>query len=292
MRKLEMEKGLEVWILRRDEVVEAEKEKLLLSQSLKKIMETPRSCKMEKIGEYYAGTMKIPRKEKGDGMTFGFFLDSQEKKAVFLEDSGHLESFLEENLDSLGKAENEQMVLVGLLHLLIQDDVIQLERLEEGLFSLEEELLKRIPENFQERTARYRRRLFTLHTYYEQLANLADKMEDDPDLMQQGKTVREWGWLAEKAERLHDHVETLREYLLQIRELYLSRTAEQQNRIMTLLTVITTIFLPLTLIAGWYGMNFPNMPELHWRYGYIAVIAVSTLTVILEILYFRKKKML
>ena len=220
-----------------------------------------------------------------------------------------MESFLEENLDSLGKAENEQMVLVGLLHLLIQDDVIQLERLEEGLFSLEEELLKRIPENFQERTARYRRRLFTLHTYYEQLANLADKMEDDPDLMQQGKTVREWGWLAEKAERLHDHVETLREYLLQIRELYLSRTAEQQNRIMTLLTVITqieirqnkimksltivtAIFLPLTLIAGWYGMNFPNMPELHWRYGYIAVIAVSTLTVILEILYFRKKKML
>ena len=73
MRKLEMEKGLEVWILRRDEVAEAEKEKLLLSQSLKKIMETPRSCKMEKIGEYYAGTMKIPRKEKGDGMTFGFF---------------------------------------------------------------------------------------------------------------------------------------------------------------------------------------------------------------------------
>ena len=50
MRKLEMEKGLEVWILRRDEVAEAEKEKLLLPQSLKKIMETPRSCKMEKIG--------------------------------------------------------------------------------------------------------------------------------------------------------------------------------------------------------------------------------------------------
>ena len=53
-----------------------------------------------------------------------------------------------------------------------------------------------------------------------------------------------------------------------------------------------TLFLPLTLIAGWYGMNFPNMPELHWRYGYAAVIGLSVLTVTLEILYFKKKKML
>ncbi len=87
-------------------------------------------------------------------------------------------------------------------------------------------------------------------------------------------------------------MEMLREYLIQIRELYQSRTAEQQNRIMTMLTVITTVFLPLTLIAGWYGMNFPNMPELHWRYGYAVVIGLSVLIVTLEILYFKKKKML
>ena len=47
-----------------------------------------------------------------------------------------------------------------------------------------------------------------------------------------------------------------------------------QNRIMKLLTIVTTIFMPLSLIAGWYGMNFTNMPELDWAYGYPAVIAL------------------
>ena len=60
----------------------------------------------------------------------------------------------------------------------------------------------------------------------------------------------------------------------------------------TMLTIITTIFLPLTLIAGWYGMNFPQMPEFGWKYAYLGVILISALIVIVEILYFKKKKML
>jgi magnesium transporter len=59
---------------------------------------------------------------------------------------------------------------------------------------------------------------------------------------------------------------------------------------MTLLTVITSIFLPLTLIAGWYGMNFRYMPELNWKFGYPAVFLLSVIIVIACIRYFRKKK--
>ena len=61
---------------------------------------------------------------------------------------------------------------------------------------------------------------------------------------------------------------------------------------MTVLTVITSIFLPLTLIAGWYGMNFANMPELTWRWGYPAVILVSALILIVSLIFFHKKKWL
>lgn len=53
---------------------------------------------------------------------------------------------------------------------------------------------------------------------------------------------------------------------------------------------LTTLFLPLTLFTGWYGMNFADMPELHWRYGYPVVIAAAVILVILEIIYFKKKK--
>lgn len=294
MKKLKLKKGADVWILGREE---ENAEGMMLPEILKKSMKNLRYCKMERTGENYVGTIKVPRQEKAGGIAFAFYLeeprsDEDGGQLMIEEESGRLAVMVEENREDLEGSEDGHAFMLNLLHLLMQDDVLQLERLEESMYALEEELLKGIPENFQERTARCRRKLFTLHTYYEQMVNLAQNMEDAPHLARQDETCAEWGRLADKAERLHNHVEMLREYLIQIRELYQSRTAEQQNRIMTMLTVITTIFLPLTLIAGWYGMNFPNMPELRWRYGYAVVIGLSVLIVTLEILYFKKKKML
>ena len=294
MKKLKLKKGADVWILGREE---ENAEGMMLPEILKKSMKNLRYCKMERTGENYVGTIKVPRQEKSGGIAFAFYLeephsDEDGGQLMIEEESGRLAVMVEENREDLEGSEDGHAFMLNLLHLLMQDDVLQLERLEESMYALEEELLKGIPENFQERTARCRRKLFTLHTYYEQMVNLAQNMEDAPHLARQDETCAEWGRLADKAERLHNHVEMLREYLIQIRELYQSRTAEQQNRIMTMLTVVTTIFLPLTLIAGWYGMNFPNMPELHWRYGYAVVIGLSVLIVTLEILYFKKKKML
>ena len=58
---------------------------------------------------------------------------------------------------------------------------------------------------------------------------------------------------------------------------------------MATLTVITAIFLPLTLLVGWYGMNFAYMPELNFRYGYLIIFLVSIIIIVLEILFFKKK---
>ena len=64
------------------------------------------------------------------------------------------------------------------------------------------------------------------------------------------------------------------------------------NKTMQLFTVVTTIFLPLTLIAGWYGMNFKNMPELQLKYGYFVIIGISIAIVIVLVYWFKKKKYL
>ena len=72
---------------------------------------------------------------------------------------------------------------------------------------------------------------------------------------------------------------------MQIREVYQSLIDERQNEIMKLLTIVTTIVLPLSLVAGWYGMNFTNMPELTWHYGYGFIILLSIVITILNILY-------
>ena len=79
---------------------------------------------------------------------------------------------------------------------------------------------------------------------------------------------------------------------MQLRDLYKAHLDIKQNRIMTVLTVVTTIFMPLTLIAGWYGMNFHFMPELNWKWSYPVVIIISIAIAVGSLLFFKKKKWL
>ena len=79
---------------------------------------------------------------------------------------------------------------------------------------------------------------------------------------------------------------------MQVRDLYNVELEVKQNKTMTVLTVVTTIFMPLTLIVGWYGMNFRYMPELEWRWSYPIVILVSILVIVFCLIFFKKKKWL
>ncbi|MCJ7580564.1 MAG: magnesium and cobalt transport protein CorA, partial [Candidatus Aminicenantes bacterium] len=72
----------------------------------------------------------------------------------------------------------------------------------------------------------------------------------------------------------------------------LSSISNRMNEIMKVLTIIATIFIPLTFIAGVYGMNFQFMPELGWKWGYFAVWAVFVSVVLLMVIFFRKRKWL
>ena len=77
---------------------------------------------------------------------------------------------------------------------------------------------------------------------------------------------------------------------MEIWEIYQSQISIRQNDIMKILTIVTTIFLPLSLLAGWYGMNFEYMPELHWRYGYVGVLVAAVLIVTFSMILFRRKR--
>jgi magnesium transporter len=95
--------------------------------------------------------------------------------------------------------------------------------------------------------------------------------------------------------QLLDLVESYRDLGASLMELYLSMESQRLNEVMRVLTVISTIFIPLTFIAGVYGMNFQhdaspyNMPELSWRWGYPVVMAVMLLIGVLMLFWFRKK---
>lgn len=89
-----------------------------------------------------------------------------------------------------------------------------------------------------------------------------------------------------------DTIETSRDMLSGMLDIYLSSISNRMNEIMKFLTIIGTIFIPLTFIVGIYGMNFEFMPEIRWRYGYFAVMAFMFAIGVFMLFYFKKKKWL
>lgn len=98
---------------------------------------------------------------------------------------------------------------------------------------------------------------------------------------------------------IYDHLVRIEMLTLGLRDMtesvlstYLSSVSNRMNEVMKVLTLIATIFIPLTFIAGIYGMNFVNMPELEWRYGYFVILIVMAVIGISLAIYFRRKKWL
>jgi magnesium transporter len=89
-----------------------------------------------------------------------------------------------------------------------------------------------------------------------------------------------------------DHIESLRDIISGMVDIYLTSISNRMNSVMKVLTIISTIFIPLTFIAGVYGMNFVFMPELQWPLSYPIVLFVMLVIVVVMLLFFKKKKWL
>jgi magnesium transporter len=87
-----------------------------------------------------------------------------------------------------------------------------------------------------------------------------------------------------------DTLETFRDMVSGMIDIYLSGLSYKMNEIMKVLTLIATIFIPLTFIVGLYGMNFRNMPEIQWQYGYYLVWGIMIGVVVIMLTYFRRKR--
>ncbi|BDD07719.1 magnesium transport protein CorA [Fulvitalea axinellae] len=113
-------------------------------------------------------------------------------------------------------------------------------------------------------------------------------LRDGHDLVGE-ETVRYFRDVYDHVIQINETVETLRDLLSGVMDLYLSGTSNRMNQTMQVLTVIATIFIPLTFLAGVYGMNFKYMPELGWRYGYLGVWVIMLSVAAVMLLYFKRK---
>ena len=169
-----------------------------------------------------------------------------------------------------------------------KDDII-FDSIEKEIMDLEQALIATEKRDCVSEIISLRKRLMVLKKYYEQFLNVLDILVENENGIFDGKTLRSFKMLYRRTERRFQNVLNLREYVTQVRESYEAEVDISLNTTMKIFTVVTTIFLPLTLIVGWYGMNL-KMPEYGWKYGYLFVGLLSLTCIAGIIIFFKRKK--
>ena len=213
-----------------------------------------------------------------------FYLE-KERMVCFTSQKEAVEGLITELLDKV----TEDRLLSAFLNEITKKDDIAFEAIEREIMQLEQALITAGKRDCVLEIVDLRKRLMVLKKFYEQMMNVLDMMIENENGVFDSKTLRSFRMLYRRTERRFQNVLNLRESVTQVRESYEAEVDISLNTTMKIFTVVTTIFLPLTLIVGWYGMNF-DMPEYEWSHGYLFVTVVSVTCIAAGIVFFRKKK--
>ncbi len=180
----------------------------------------------------------------------------------------------------------------ALIDAIVDSYFIILEKLGEKIESMEEQLVAEPTNKTLRQIHSVKRELISLRRSVWPLRELINGLEKTESPLIKKSTRLYLRDVYDHTIQVIDTVETFRDMVSGMLDIYLSSLSNRMNAVMKVLTIIATIFIPLTFIAGVYGMNFKYMPELGWRWGYAAVLLVMTAVVGIMLIYFKKKKWL
>ena len=172
-------------------------------------------------------------------------------------------------------------VFSSILLSLIKNDSDFLSLMEKEAEETEEKILEDRDTNFFPLLTKRKRVVSKFEAFYLDMLSILDELEDIEETQNNS--------LKQKLSRLEVYPGRISQIISEIRSEGESLQLDKENKTMEFLTVITTIFLPLTLLTGWYGMNWKGMKELDWKWGYLVFIGVSIAIVAFEIIYFLKR---
>lgn len=246
-------------------------------------------CKMESHRDFLFGTIRVPEKGKKE-KHIEFALYIMKGKILLLDEEGKIE----EQVQFVAKSAIHQeytieRFLYDFLQSFISNDLLFLEAIEQEIANIEEDVLKGKADRFNYRMLPIKKVIARFYHYYSQLTEIGEEILDNQENFFDKEDLQTFQIYSDRVCRLAGEAQLLREYAMQVQEVYQSEIGLRQNNVMKILTIVTTIFLPLSLIAGWYGMNFSFMPELQYHYSYPIVFLVSILIVIVSLVFFKKK---
>lgn len=198
-------------------------------------------------------------------------------------------------LEEMPQTVSLSYILFRILDQIIEANQNYLEHLNDLVETLEGRVLKEAPVSCINEMIALRKQMTYLRKAHEPLEDLVADLLNPLSVLnplseqKDDEGPRYFSILNFRLKRVSIQIQQLGEYITHIREAYDAQVDIKQNHIMKIFTIVTTVFLPLTLIAGWYGMNFTSMPELNWRYGYLYVLVLSVLSSILCLYCFKRK---
>ncbi len=177
-----------------------------------------------------------------------------------------------------------------LMDLIIDNYFVVLEKFGEAIEFLEEEVVKRPTPQTLHDVHRFKYDMIMLRKSVWPLREVIGRMDRKESDLIQDATAIYFKDVYDHTIIAIDNIETYRDILSGMLDIYLSSISNRLNEIMKVLTIIATIFMPLTFLAGVYGMNFKHMPELDWLWGYPFALGLMTAVAFSMLLYFRRKK--
>jgi len=172
----------------------------------------------------------------------------------------------------------------------VLEDIYRIsEELWDELEVLEDKVLVEPSEQTLKRIQGIKRSLIIMRKTTRSIREVANRISMLEDSFLDKRVLRRFESIYKHAVDIMDSIEILSEILSSILDIYLSSIGNKTNEIMKVLTIIGTIFIPLTFITGIYGMNFKYMPELYWQWSYPIVLIGMLLIGIAMLFYFRKR---
>ncbi|NIM03503.1 magnesium/cobalt transporter CorA [bacterium] len=265
---------------------------------LEDIVNTGQRPKMEDFGSYIFVVLKMlyydEKKKEIEGEQVSLILGSN-FVISFQEREGDVFNPIRDRIrNAKGKIRKmgADYLAYGLIDATVDSYFLILEKIGEKIEGMEEELVtKPTPETLQTIHNLKRDTIFLRKSVWPLREVVSGLQRGDSALI--GESTRVFlRDVYDHTIQVIDTIETFRDMVSGMLDIYLSSISNRMNEVMKLLTIIATIFIPLTFLAGIYGMNFKYMPELGWRWGYFVALSLMVFVGISMFIYFRRKRWL